>query len=46
VKTKNDTQAVSLETIANDDAGIVIDNSGVIGVQHYESLAEETETNI
>jgi recombination protein RecT len=46
VKTKNDTQAVSLETIANDDAGIVIDNSGVIGVQHYESLEEETETNI
>lgn len=41
VQTKTESRAISLETIANDDAGIVIDNSGVIDVQPYEAPVEE-----
>lgn len=36
VQTKTESRAVSLETLANDDAGIVIDHQGGIGIEPYQ----------
>lgn len=36
VQTKTESRAVSLETLANDDAGIVIDCQGGIGIEPYQ----------
>lgn len=36
VQTKTESRAVSLETLANDDAGIVIDHQGGIGIESYQ----------
>lgn len=36
VQTKTESRSVSLETLANDDAGIVIDHQGGIGIEPYQ----------
>ncbi len=36
VQTKTESRSVSLETLANDDAGIVIDHQGGIGIESYQ----------
>lgn len=43
VQTKADARTVSLETLANDDAGIVIDHQGGIAIEQYQESYLPTE---
>lgn len=40
VKTANDSREISLETLANDDGGMIIDQSGSINIQPYQEIGK------